>query len=94
MRTISQLASEAMKVQNACNPLGVANSYVPALTDLVNALRANGQDASTQAVCDHPINRLWVSKLHDLAGMGLSDVQAYSEAWFECEAIANGKGSN
>jgi hypothetical protein len=76
MRTIAQLAEEAIAIQNACNPLGLSKSYATSLQELADNLRQQGLPSDTKAICNHPINRLWVSKLHDLAGMG-SASQAY-----------------
>jgi len=89
MRTLRQLAQEALDVQNACNPLGLSRSYAEALSDLFENRRL---PASTGDVCSHPINRLWASKLHDLAGMGISDTDRYGEAHRACQALAAGEG--
>ena len=89
MRTLHDLAREAIQVQNACNPIGVANSYARAITELVPILEKIGHDTSTQAICDHPIVRIWASKIHELAGMGLSDLDRYSSAYAWCQVCVN-----
>ncbi len=87
-RTIQELATEAIQIQNACNPLGLTKGYAKSLQDLADRLRADGQPSDTRALCNHPINRLWASKMHDLANMGLSDTDRYGEALQACEDLA------
>lgn len=84
MKTIKQLAQDAIEVQDACNGFAVANAYGKTLDDLRNALKAAGEPTDTDALNTHPVNRLWVSKLHDLAGMGLSDMDRYAAAYNWC----------
>lgn len=54
---------DALAVQNACNPSGVAHSY----TDLCSAMHQAG--LSTVAICDHPASQLYAAKLADLCGL-------------------------
>jgi len=86
MRTLAELASEALQVQNACNLSGILNSWLAS----VRRLRALCPSLGTDQINRHPINRLWASKVHDLAGMGLSDIDRYGEAsdWCENESEA------
>jgi hypothetical protein len=86
-KKLSDLAREALLVQNACNPLGLTKSFAVATQDLADALRELGASA-LDAVCRHPVFRLWASKLHDLAGLGLSDPDRYRQAYRECERLA------
>lgn len=89
MRTLKQLAAEAIMVQNACNILGVTNSMHKALCDLRDALGALNLPAGSQDIAFHPITRLWASKVHDLACMGLSDSDRFSTALHECQQLAD-----
>ena len=84
MKSLQQLAADAMSVQDACNGLAVANGYARAMNDLRDALVREGLSSDTDAIRRHPINRLWASKIHDLCGMGLSDMERYSEAYAAC----------
>ncbi len=84
MRTLQQLAQEAIDVQNACNPLGLTNSLAKAALELRDLL---GLD--TGALCVHPVFRLWASKLHDLARMGLSNTDRYGESYDACLEMAS-----
>lgn len=86
-KTMKDLAAEAVLVQNACNPLGLSNSFRQVVLDLRDALAAEGKHGH-DAICRHPVFRLWASKFHDMAGMGLSDLDRYSEAYRECERLA------
>ena len=87
-RSIKELAQEAIDVQNACNPLGLSKGYAESLQELVNYLRANDLPSDTRTMCNHPINQLWVSKLHDLGNMGMSDIERYGRALRGCELLA------
>ena len=82
---IEQLATEALRVQNACNLSGLAIRFA----EVVSELRACLPKAGTDEINQHPIVRLWVSKLHDLAGMGLSDWAAFADANKACELLVS-----
>lgn len=86
MRTIQELAREALQIQNACNPLGLTKGFAEATQDLAEILRARGE-FSTDAICKHPIYRLWASKMHDLAGLGLSDQTRFGHAYIYCQGL-------
>jgi hypothetical protein len=86
---MQDLALEAVSIQNTCNVLGLSKGYATALQDLEDQLRGwDHWSLSTKEISNHPINRLWVSKLHDLAGMGLSDTERYGEAYRWCQDVA------
>jgi hypothetical protein len=91
MRTIQDLAKEAIQVQDACNLSGVVHGFSRAMTELREILRATGGDLSTDAVNTHPICRMWASKIHDLARMGFGDSDAFSNAFYLCSNLAEGK---
>lgn len=84
MKTIKELADEAVLVQSACNGFAIANSYGKMMTNLRDALKESGEPNDTDDLRNHPINRMWASKIHDLAGLGLSDMEMYSDAWLWC----------
>jgi hypothetical protein len=87
-RPLKQLAEEALVIQDACNPLGLTKGFAQATQELADALRASNQPSDTRAICRHPVFRLWASKLHDLAGMGLSDTERFGEAYSACKELA------
>jgi hypothetical protein len=87
-RPLKQLAEEALAIQDACNPLGLTKGFAQATQELADTLRASGQPCDTRAICRHPVFRLWTSKLHDLANMGMSDTERYSEAYSACKDVA------
>ena len=87
MRTLKEMASEAITIQDACNPLGLTKTFAQVTQDLADQLQERGE-FSTANICRHPIFRLWASKLHDLAGMGLSDTDRYGEAYEACKKLA------
>ena len=54
---------DALSVQNACNPSGVAHSFATLCEQMHQA------GMSTTAICDHPAARLFAAKLADLMGL-------------------------
>jgi hypothetical protein len=85
-RTLADLAREALAVQNACNLSGVVHGWSRSISRLRELLPDLGTDGYNR----HPINQLWASKVHDLTGMGLSDLDAYGKADEECKRLAAG----
>lgn len=88
MRTLRDLAKEALAVQDASNPLGVSRSFGEAMKELPDALLEAHLMADTRSICECPVFRLWASKLHDMAGMGLSNTERYGNAYQDCETFA------
>lgn len=62
-KTLKELAAEALAVQDACNLCGVAQSFARAMRDLGD--HTKGTDERNQ----HPITRVWLDKLNQLAGI-------------------------
>lgn len=89
MRTLQDLAREALEVQDACNLSGVVHAFSRAITELREILRNDGI-VDTGAINQHPICKMWASKIHDLARMGLSDHERFRVAYEACEEIVNG----
>ena len=65
MRELSGWAEDALLVQNASNGTGVCNS----LLGLMKFLRDSGEANGTAEINKHPLVRLFIAKLADLAGM-------------------------
>lgn len=63
LKTLQQLASDAIAVQNASNLSGVAHSFAQAVSDLRQ--HVNGSAELNQ----HAIVRLWIDKLQSLSHM-------------------------
>jgi len=63
MRSIRDLAVEALAVQDACNLSGVAHSFARAMSDLL------AHDLSTDQANAHPIAVVWADKIADLVGL-------------------------
>lgn len=85
-RTLQELAKEAIMVQDASNILGVTNG----MAEAVREIRENGVFA-TDDIARHPITQMWASKVHDLAGMGLSNSDRYGKAYDACKKLAAGE---
>lgn len=75
--TLTELAREALRVQNACNLTGVVHGWSRAVSEL----RENLPDAGTAEINRHPINVLWADKCADLAGVPRLGPEAYSRAY-------------
>ena len=92
MKTLQQLAREALDVQDASNLSGVAQSFAKAVLDLRSTLReANGGNPpDTREVNHHPIVRVWLSKLDSLAG-GWGGLPSL-EDWAKVEDWSEGRG--
>lgn len=65
LMTEARWCRDALAVQNASNPSGIAHSFA-ALCEQMHA-----QGLSTTAICDHPAARLYAGKLADLCGIDL-----------------------
>ena len=68
MRSIQELADEAIKVQDACNLSGVLLSYHTACVNLRNTLADTGKPSDTDSVNKHSIMQLWADKVASLTG--------------------------
>lgn len=84
MRTVQEMAREAVAIQDACNPLGLTKAFANVTQELRDVL-----DLDTFGLCNHPVFRLWASKLHELACLGLSDTEQYAEAYHACIQLAH-----
>lgn len=87
MKAINTLAADAIAVQDACNLSGVVHGFSRAITDLREALSQAKMPTDTLAINKHPICKLWASKIHDLTGMGISDCDAYGDAYEACRKL-------
>ena len=59
---LAQLAQQAIDVQNACNPIAIANGMVNAMQELRKLGIVGSEELAT-----HPVTRLWVAKLSSLS---------------------------
>lgn len=83
-RTLTDLAREAIQIQDASNLSGLVHGWSRSVSRLRELLPDNGTDVINR----HPISQLWAAKLHELAGMGLSDSDNYGEAYDACKSLA------
>lgn len=67
MRTIKDLAREALDVQDACNLSGVVHAFSRCMTELRVILEAEGK-FSTDKLNTHPIAIMYSSKIASLTG--------------------------
>jgi hypothetical protein len=70
-RPLSQLAQEALDVQDASNLSGVVQTFVKALEDLWE--HAKAEERGTDWVNQHPVTKAYVSKLISLCGWAVGD---------------------
>jgi hypothetical protein len=78
------LAREAITIQDASNISGVSRGFCAAITELREIMPT----IDSTALARHPIVRLWASKIHDMAGMGLSDLDEFHKAYEWCKEQA------
>jgi len=82
MKTLSQLAQDALNVQDACNLSGVVHGFSRAMTELREAL----PQAGTDEINNHPISVMWASKIASLTGA--DNVQVFAEAYAQVQKCA------
>lgn len=67
MKTIKELACEALDCQSACNLSGVVHSFSRAMTELREISRREGWE-NTDQLNTHPIAVMYASKIGSLTG--------------------------
>jgi hypothetical protein len=75
---LKKLASDALIVQSACNPVGITRSLNLALIEL------SKMGLGTDAISKHPITRMYLTQLSFLSGMNY-DNYSYPEDYKKCE---------
>ena len=88
MKTIQQLAREALAVQDACNLSGVAIAFARVMVDLREALEAQDEQADTNRLRFHPITTVWVDKLASLADVQHLGSDRATAAFGQVEKLA------
>lgn len=83
MKTIKELAKEAIAVQDACNLSGVVHSFSRTMTDLREIARAEGWE-STDKLNQHPISVLYADKIASLT----IHMSGFSQAYAWCKDTA------
>ena len=82
MKSLQEMAREALEVQNACNLSGVVHSFSRTMTDLREALQ--GPNFSTEMLNTHPITVMFSDKIASLTGSEGPTSFIAAMAW--CEA--------
>jgi hypothetical protein len=81
MRTLKQLAQEALDIQDACNLSGVAYAFGRMMNDLCE-LGLHTEQRNT-----HPIVTLYLDKMNSLNGIQeLGNINVF-KAYNECEKL-------
>lgn len=91
VRTLRDLAKEALLVQDACNLSGVVQGYARALSRLWKLL----PEASTTGINRHPIAQVWADKIASLTGTQFDSnwsTRAYRAVHEMAEAEAEASG--
>lgn len=81
MRTLKELAQEALDIQTACNLCGLAQSFARMMKELGEHVKG------TDALNTHAITRLWVDKMAHLSGVQLGFDTMYN-AYADCSQLA------
>ena len=88
MKTMQQVAQDALHCQNACNLSGVVKTFADATTVLWT--EAQRLAAGTRWVNEHPVSILFATQVAYLAGISYADQELYHAAFVECERLAKG----
>jgi len=88
MKTLQELANEALQIQDACNLSGVVHSFHRVISEVWENARAQGK--GTDWVNRHPIVRAYVSKLVMLSRYEIGD-DTFSEVMAIAENFAEKK---
>jgi hypothetical protein len=80
MKTMHQLAKEAIDIQNACNLSGVIQTW----SRSISALKELNPTMSTDELNHHPISVMYASKV----GSMTSDDEQFAEAYKRCCELA------
>lgn len=83
VRSVPQLAQDALDIQNACNLSGVAHAFSGAMSALWTHAHAAGM--GTEWINTHPITIAYVSKLVSLARC--EEINTQLDAFNACEDI-------
>ena len=75
---LKKLASDALFVQSACNPVAITRSLNLSLIEL------GKMGLGTDAISKHPITRMYLTQLSFLSGM-MNDDYSYFEDYKKCE---------
>jgi hypothetical protein len=81
MSPLSQAASDALLVQNACNLSGILHTWIEAQKAL------NTLGMGTEEIANHCVSRLFAAKVIELTGMGFADSSQYWKAYGDCERL-------
>lgn len=81
-KNIRQLAEEALMLQDACNLAGVAGALQRTVAEIA---RMPGESTSSAAM--HPVTRVIIDKIMDLAGM---DERVRSGTWDHVHRLSEG----
>lgn len=86
MKTLKELAKEALLVQDACNLSGVVKGFDRAIADLKQHL----PDLSTTEFNNLPINAMWADKIASLTGAQNIGMGDYSSLYDKVTKLSEG----
>jgi hypothetical protein len=87
MRTIQELAKEALDVQDASNLRGVLNGFSEAIASLNDIMGKQDGQCHIDAIHKHPVAKLWAWKIAAMTGtecLCLRATEQYSQALQWC----------
>lgn len=83
MQSQAAICQQAIDVQDACNPSGVALFYVR----IIDSLRNDHGIRDTDAIRKHPAVVLTAHKLADLSQVASMSARGYLDAYMEAQRI-------
>jgi hypothetical protein len=87
MKSIRNMATQALAVQNACNLSGVVHSFSAILTALWEHAREQGK--GTDWVNQHPVCILFAAQVSHLTSGTITGSEVYSAAYNQCKEWSN-----
>ncbi len=85
MKTINELAKEALEIQSGVNLSGIVHSFSQAITELREIARAEGWE-STDKINKHPICVMWSSKIASLTNS--DELDSFHKAYEEVHKLS------
>lgn len=84
MKTMRQLAKDAILILNAGNLTGMVNGFARILPDLEKHLREElGDNYSTQALCQHPVSVLFSQAISNVTHWDIGTNFSVAYNWAE-----------
>jgi hypothetical protein len=86
-----EIYKAALDVQNACNGQAVLRTLVKLIPDMVEDMKARGNETDTDSINSHPVMKVFLCKIADLAHIPIN-ADMTEDAFRICEERASSTG--